>query len=61
VAATKRTYEQWLVEVDKHVQIQSGGELYEQDLPDWDSYDAYREGVSPARAARKALKEAEAI
>jgi hypothetical protein len=51
----KRTFEQWLDEVDKKLRELLMG-LTHEDLPDCCYYSWYEEGVSPAAAAKKAIK-----
>jgi hypothetical protein len=50
------TYEQWKIQVDRHVLEQVG--LYADDLPDYRYRDDYNDGVKPAITARKAVKAA---
>jgi hypothetical protein len=49
----KLTFEQWKVQVDRHVLEQCG--LHADDLPDYRYRDAYEDNVKPATAARKAI------
>jgi hypothetical protein len=51
-----RTYEQWFQEVDRLVQRLIG--LGADDLPDWNYRDAYDDGVTPSRAAARAIRAA---
>jgi Ni,Fe-hydrogenase III component G len=49
----KLTYEQWKLQVDRHVQEQVG--LSADDLPDYRYRDDYDDGVKPATTARRTV------
>lgn len=49
-------FKDWLHDVDRHVTAKTG--LGRDDLPDCPYADWYEEGVSPKRAAARALKRA---
>ena len=51
------TYEEWLKEVNRHVEALSGQGL--DDIGDWESNAAWRDGTSPSRAAHEALAESD--
>ena len=50
----KKTFEQWKQQVDRHIAEFCG--LTSDDLPDCNYRDWYEDEVSPAQAARRAVK-----
>jgi hypothetical protein len=54
---SKRTFEQWKDEVDAHLLNMIG--VNSDDIPDYDYYTDYTDGIAPARTARRAYKAAE--
>ena len=52
---TELTYEQWLSEVNLHVQDQTGGFGLD-DLIDYDTRSAYDEGLDPLEAAEAVIE-----
>jgi hypothetical protein len=53
---TRTSFETWMEKVDEALEQIVG--LSSLDLPDIDYYSLYESGVSPRRAARRAIKEA---
>ena len=49
------TYEEWLSEVNRHVQEQTGGFGID-DLVDYDTRSAYDEGMAPVEAAEAIIE-----
>lgn len=49
------TFEEWLRRVDAEVEAVCG--LSHRDLADWNYYDAYESGTSPAEVARDVLED----
>ncbi len=54
--STTQTFETWMAKVDLVLDKLCG--LDSHDLPDWMYCDAFDDGMSPATAAKKALKAA---
>lgn len=52
----KKTFEVWFAEVNKKLRAATG--LDARDLPDCPYYDWYDDGVTPANAAKRALRSA---
>jgi hypothetical protein len=52
------SFEDWLELVDLKVQELTGGEVFLDDLPDWNSAISFENGDSPTQGARKAIKNA---
>ncbi len=50
-------FKNWMAKVDAILAKKLGG-LDSSDLPDWMYFDAFDDGMSPATAAKKALKAA---
>jgi len=55
------SYEDWFSGVEIAIQKITDGEVFAEDLPDWDSWASYENGDSPERAAKKAIKNAGGI
>lgn len=54
MAKSKKTFEEWFKEVDQHVQKAVIISVHE--LPDCPYHDWYDDGVRPATAAKRAIK-----
>ena len=52
-APTKQTYDEWMAAVDAAVRKIADVSVH--DLPDWNSRDAYDDGVTPQEAAEDVL------
>ena len=50
----KMSFDEWMREVDRAVENRVGLSCY--DLPDWNYRDAFEDGMSPGKAARKVIK-----
>ena len=50
------TFDHWMAEVDAH--LDAAADCGHLDLPDWGYWDAYDAGMTPLKAARKALEAA---
>ena len=50
------TFEDWMKKVDEAVEALTG--MSEEDLPDWDAYDIWADGATPAEGAQIAIDQA---
>ena len=55
------SYEDWMALVDLAIQKETGGQVFLDDLPDWNCRISYDNGDSPEKGAKKAIKNAGGI
>ena len=54
---TKKTFEDWLIEVNRELNKLCG--MGHEDIPDWDYWCAWDDNVNPKQAAKYAFQAAE--